>query len=502
MVGFPESIQQVLAQVRAAVPGGVNIFLVGGSVRDLLLAREMNDLDFALAGNVLSIARRVGNAIGAAYFPLDVERQTARLILALPDGKRIKLDFAGFRGPDLQSDLLGRDFTINAMALPLVDSPELIDPLGGAVDLQNKVIRACSDMAFEDDPVRVLRSVRQAVSFDFKIKPETGRQIRRAAPLLADVSPERTRDEVFKMLAGSHPATSIRLLDMLGGLEYVMPELIGLKGVTQSPPHISDVWTHTLETVHRLEQVLAVLSENFNQEKAANWALGFISVQLGRFRRQLAAQLNEPVNLDRSARGVLFLAALYHDAGKPATRSIDENGRIRFYEHEQVSMELALERARQFRLSNAEIERLAAIVRHHMRPMLLAHSAAPPTRKAIYRYFQATGAAGVDIGLLSLADSLATYGPTLPRETWACQLGVIRTLYEAWWEQPEQAVAPPALINGNDLMNIFDLKPGPQIGRLLEVIREAQATGLVSTRDQALILAREEIERGLANRSL
>lgn len=495
MIGFSDSVSQILQRVRAALPAGTVVYLVGGSVRDMLLGRPTNDLDFALAGNVLSIARRVGNALGAAYFPLDEARQTARLVLELPGGGRMKLDFAALRGPDLQSDLAGRDFTINAMAMALVDAPALIDPLGGAADLHARILRACSDTAFRDDPVRVLRSVRLATTLNCKIRPETSQRIRQAVPLLAGISPERLRDELFKMLEGAQPATAIRLLDMLGALQYVLPEVAVLKGVAQSPPHISDAWDHTLEVVQRLDQVLAVLAEDFDQEKAANWALDFISVQLGRYRTRLAAHLVDPLNVDRSLRGLLFLAGLYHDAGKRSTQCQDEHGRIRFYEHERVSTELATERARQLRLSNAEIDRLALIVRNHMRPLLLAQSNAQPSRRAIYRYFRATGPAGVDIGLLSLADGLATYGPTLARETWAQQLNVVRTLYAAWWEQPEQTVSPPALVNGRDLINIFDLKPGPEIGQILEAVREAQAAGQVNSREQALILAGEAIQR-------
>lgn len=495
MIGFSDSINQVIQQVRSALPAGTTGYLVGGSVRDLLLGRKTNDLDFALAGNVLLIARRVGNALGAAFFPLDETRQTARLVLDLPGGHRMKLDFAALRGPDLESDLAGRDFTINALALPLTDAPVLVDPLGGAVDLRARVLRACSETAFQNDPVRVLRSVRLATSLGYKITPETSRQIRRAAPLLAEVSPERLRDELFKMLEGEQPATAIRLLDMLGALQHVLPEVTALKGLTQSPPHIADAWDHTLEVVQRLEQVLAVLAEDFNQEKAANWALGFISIQLGRYRTQLAAHLAEPLNIERSLRGLLFLAGLYHDTGKRSTQCRDEKGRIRFYEHERVSTELATERARSLRLSNAEIDRLALIVHNHMRPLLLAQTAAQPSRRAIYRYFRSAGPAGIETGLLSLADGLATYGPTLPRETWAQQLSVVRTLFEAWWEQPEQTVSPPVLVNGRDIIDIFDLGPGPEIGRILEAVREAQAAGQVNSREQALSLVREEVQR-------
>jgi putative nucleotidyltransferase with HDIG domain len=496
VIGFSDLVRDVLRRVRSALPAEAAVYLVGGSVRDAMLGLPMHDLDFVLAGDVLAIARRTANALGAAYYPLDEERQAARLILTQPGGDRLKLDFTALRGPDLESDLRQRDFTINAMALLLEDSPSLVDPLGGAADLRAKVLRACSDSSLSDDPVRVVRGIRLATSLGCKIRPETSRQIRQAANHLPSVSPERLRDELFRMLEGPQPAASIRLLDMMGALAPILPEVVDLKGVTQSPPHITDVWRHTLEVIQRLSQVFEVLSLNYDQEKAANWALGFISIQLGRYRAQLAVYLDQALNPERSLRGLIFLAGLYHDVGKPSTWKVDSTGRIRFFEHEEVGAALAAERARQLRLSNDEVDRLSTIVRYHLRPLLLAQSSEAPSRRAIYRYFRAAGPAGIDIGLLSLADCLATYGPTLPGETWTQQLAVVRALSEAWWEYPEQAVAPPQLLNGRDLMQAFALEPGPQIGQLLEAIREAQAAGQVSTREQALKLTREKIENG------
>lgn len=494
MIGFSQSHADLLEKVRAALPADLPVYLVGGSVRDLLLDRELHDLDFALSGDVLRVARQVANRLGAAYFPLDIERQTARLVLTLPDERRIKLDFAALRGPDLESDLRGRDFTVNAMALPLMPEPSLVDPLGGAPDLRARLLRACSETALANDPVRVIRSIRLATALNLKIHPETTRQIRQAASHLAGVSPERVRDELFRILEGPQPATAIRLLDMLGALEPILPEVVDLKGVIQSVPHIADVWTHTLELLSWLEQVLEVLAVQYDQEKAANWALGFISVQLGRFRQPLSKHLATNLNPDRSLRGLLFLAGLYHDVGKPATHRTEETGRIRFFEHEEMGAGLAVERARWLRLNNDEVDHLAMIVRQHMRPMLLAQAGANPSRRAIYRYFRATGSAGVDVNLLSLADGLATYGPTLPRETWARHLSVVRALLESWWEHPEKTVAPLRLVDGNDLIQVFDLEPGPLIGQLLELIREAQATGQVNTRAQALSVAGKWLE--------
>jgi hypothetical protein len=127
--------------------------------------------------------------------------------------------------------------------------------------------------------------------------------------------------------------------------------------------------------------------------------------------------------------------------------------------------------------------------------MLLTKKGTPPTRKAIYRFFRDTGPAGVDICLLSLADVLATYGTALEVETWKTHLEGVRALLEAWWEHPRESVSPPALIDGNELMEKLDLKPGPQIGRLLETIREAQAAGQITTQEQALKLAAENLAK-------
>ena len=146
-------------------------------------------------------------------------------------------------------------------------------------------------------------------------------------------------------------------------------------------------------------------------------------------------------------------------------------------------------------LSNDEIERLKKIIRHHMRPLLLAQTGQLPTRRAVYRFYHAAGEAGVDVCLLSLADSLATYGPELPQDLWGHQIDVVRTLLEAWWERPAESISPPALIDGYDLMQALNLEPGPEVGRLLELVREAQASGEVHDRESALALARERMQK-------
>lgn len=485
---------EVMEVIRQAAPAGMPVYLVGGAVRDVLLGRPIHDLDFALPGRAIAIARRIADALGAAFFPLDRERDTGRVLYDPPGGAaRLCLDFAALRGPDLESDLRDRDLTLNAIAIDLNDPQTLIDPLGGVNDLRARRLRACAPSAFQHDPARIVRAVRQAAGLEFQIEAETRGWLRAALPELGRVSVERLRDELFKMLDGPRPAAALRSLDTLGGLAALLPEVTALHGVRQSPPHVSDVWEHTLALVQRLHGLLEILQPQHNPEAAASWALGLASVRLGRYRPQIASHFAQPLTPERTPHALLLLAALYHDAGKAAAGRVDEDGRIRFFEHEAIGARLAAERGLRLHLSSDEIERLKRIVQNHMRPLLLAQDGQPPTRRAIYRFFRDTGPAGVDVTLLSLADMQATYGPGLPQPIWARQLDVARALLEAWWEQAEVQVAPPPLLTGHDLMQALGLPPGPQVGRLLEDIREAQAAGEISDHQQAIAYARARL---------
>lgn len=229
-------------------------YLVGGAVRDLLLGRDqVVDLDFAVPGDGLVVARRVANALGAAFYPLDAERGTGRVVYEQATGEipvKTYLDFATFRGQTLAQDLADRDFTINAMALSLAEAPELIDPLHGQADLAAGRIRAASPAAFQNDPVRVLRAARQATEFGFSLAVETETLIRQAAPGLDNVSAERKRDELVKLLNTPAPGQAVRLLNKLAVLPHFLPEVVAMTGVAQSPPHYLDVFEHTAEALN------------------------------------------------------------------------------------------------------------------------------------------------------------------------------------------------------------------------------------------------------------
>jgi tRNA nucleotidyltransferase/poly(A) polymerase len=492
----PFSYSPLIDNIRDILPDQ-KIYLVGGAVRDMLLNRLSHDLDFAVPSDGISLARRVSNALKADFMVLDSERDTGRVIVTESDDTRTFLDFATYRGKDLDEDLRGRDFTMNAIAFDL-HAQTLMDPLNGTADLRAKLIRACSPTSFSDDPIRILRAVRQAAAFGFKIELETRQAMKQAAHLLPKVSPERQRDELFKMLEGPKPDASMRALEMLGVLPYLLAELPALKGVQQPLPHIYDVWEHTLSVLGYLENILAALAPGYNADDTNDLFTGLLTLRIGRFREQFAKHFSESLNTDRSVRAALFLAALYHDVQKPATKSIDESLRIRFFDHDIKGAQVVEERARAFNLSNDEVERVKKVIQHHMRfhffTSRLEGDKQEPSRKAIYRFFRDAGKAGVDLVLLGLADLQGAQGTTLKQETWTAALDVARILLENYWEKPQETVAPPRLLDGNELMSALGLAPGRIIGQLLEAIREGQATGKVENREQALDLARQHLK--------
>jgi len=216
---------------------------------------------------------------------------------------------------------------------------------------------------------------------------------------------------------------------------------------------------------------------------------GLIFQHLGRYRAQFNQHLQEELVPDHSRLALLYFATLFHDVGKADTQSRDENERIHFYDHENVGAQVLVDRGQSLHLSNSEIEVLETVVRHHGRPYLLTKEGRPPNRRTIYRFFRDTGSAGIEICLLSLADFMGKFDAQVPQTELENHMETLRILLEAYFEHPQEQVSPPPLINGEDLMRELGLAPGPKVGELLEIVREAQAAGEVKDRGSALELA-------------
>ncbi len=470
--------------IRSALAARDEIYLVGGAVRDAYLHRPLHDVDLAVPGDGQPLARQIANTFKGAYYPLDRARGVGRAIIPWKN-EQIIVDVAQFRGPDLLSDLQARDFTLNALAVDLTgDLQAVFDPTGGLADLATKQLRQCGPNSIADDPIRILRAVRASLRFGLGIEPETRANLKRYAAQLTDASIERIRDEFMQILGGTRPAAALSVLQQLGVLSHIIPETQSLIGVLQSAPHQFDVWHHTLTTIEHLDAILHLFAPQRSDDAAARIQTGTIAFSLSHIRAELQDHLARQWPNERTHRSIVMLAALLHDIGKPATTQTNEKGRIQFLRHEQIGAEIAQNRAEALRLSRDEARYLTTIVEQHMRPHWL-HGQSLSAR-AIYRFWRATGAAGVDVCLLALADYLGTYGVTLDTQAWIDYVTTIQTLLDRYYTRHDTLINPPQLINGQTLLEDFGLPPGPQIGEILENVREAQASGEITTTEEAL----------------
>jgi poly(A) polymerase len=460
------------------------VYLVGGAVRDALLGQASDDLDFVVPEGAITLAFAAGDALSLPAYVLDRERDTGRVVVpGTPTRKKTTLDFARYRAGDLEGDLRARDFTINAMALPAGASSasDVIDPLGGRADLEAGLVRLASPAALQDDPVRTLRAVRMAVRFGFKLVPNTVAAIGAAAPDLPAVSAERIRDELVKLLGSPAPDLALQMLHDVGLLPVVMPEIAALAPVEQSPPHHEAVLAHTISTLRWLAAIERLVQDS--RGEPAN--LEDARQRLAPYASALRAHLHRPVDGDLNGLDLLRFGALFHDAGKAETQERDEQGRIRFFGHAERGAHLAAHRLRQLRFSNEAIRHVERIVATHMRPLLLAREN-KVTRRAVFRFFRAAGSAGLDTGLLALADHLATHAGPDAHGSWERLLSVVETLFHHYFDGYQETIAPPPLLDGRALMEALGLSPGPEVGRLLSLLAEEQAAGEISTAEEAL----------------
>jgi len=462
-------------------PLETDAYLVGGSVRDWLLsAKPGQDIDIAVSGDSEAIAREIAGRFGGTIVPLSPAHGIVRVAVPADDGAEDgpwNIDVDGFTGT-IEEDLARRDFSVNAMAVPLAGWPSsdsLIDMFGGRADLATKTIRALGPTVFQDDPGRLMRTVRLAGQLKFRVEPGTSKLIAADAGLLASVSPERIREEFLTILSLDGAKGQIEVLDHFGLFEQVIPELQTAKGVDQPNMHYWDVWGHTMHTVEAAE-----LITKGHQNSPIYSCVPWTPDSKAHFEQHAT---------DGHTRGTLLkLAALFHDIAKPQTKSQDETGRTRFFGHSEQGAEIAIQRLTHLRISSKGIEMVAKMVEQHLRPTGMRDGDDWPTNRAIHRYFRDVGDVAIDTLYLSLADYLGAKGPDVVHEEWRNHAKMVGHILHIGTSEP---VSPTTtrLITGNDLMTHFDLQPGPEIGAVLERVEEARSAGEIETKEQALEMA-------------
>lgn len=477
-----------------AADRGMPIYLVGGTVRDLMLGRDIHDLDFAVQGDGLALARYIADRLEGAYVPLDPERRTGRIVLNLdpagfpssrPDANSphvLHLDVASLRGDSLAADLRGRDFTINAMAIELSPGGQwkLHDVLGGRQDVAAGVLRAVSSSSLVEDPVRMLRAVRLHRQFECTIEPSTRQSLYETAPLLSQVSPERLRDEWFKILQQESAADAVLELHQLGLLKAIAPPIAQPEDALAEDRR-KDRLPSMLGSLRALERLWAAFQgDQSDAQPLIPEALGALTPQIrGRYEARICDE--------RTFLALLKCAVLLHNPA-PTLDGADQGP-----DAESQDAQAAAELGRQWRCSNREVNLLQTVALYHRRARRLVADtpcAAWPflERRAIYRYYQKTGEYGVDTALVALADALAQEKDP-PASGWTRQAETAAQLLGPYLKQQMELIDPPTLLSGHDLIETLQLAPGPQLGDLLARLREEQAAGEIRTREEAITWA-------------
>ena len=470
----------------------VEAYFVGGVVRDTLMGRKSEDIDIAVSVDAVTIGRQLAEALGTHCVSLHDEWQVARVVLNDAEWSS-NVDIATIQG-DIEWDLCRRDFTINAMALPMSEAyhddveERLLDPCDGLPDLHAGVVRMVSPDALDEDTVRLLRGVRLAAQLEFSLDSDTADAIRERAALVADAPQERVRDELMRLLRTHKVYAGVRLLDELGLLCSVMPELADARDVTQPKEHYWDVFNHLVEAVGWVDAMFSGDGDVFPLNLVPRF-------------QGMAEYFDVDVSDGFDRLTFLKLTALLHDVAKPSTKTIEDSGRIRFIGHHSEGSEIARDILTRLRFGKRGVEHVAGMVQHHLRPTQMAQKGEMPTGRALYRYYRDAGDIALDTLYLNMADYLAARGPALELKDWTNHCSLIRYILEEGrsgeeGRRRESVQSLPKLVDGYDIIDRFALASGPGIGKLLETVREAQASGEVSTKEQALELVRASLERG------
>lgn len=443
------------------------VYLVGGSVRDSVLNRRSSDHDFVVPGNVRTFAEKVAKGLGVRLIELGKDSEA---ICRVVSGDEI-LDFSPMEGNCIEEDLKRRDFTVNGLGYDL-RTKRLIDPVKAMDDIKSRTIRLISKDAVVADPLRMIRAFRFAAVLGFDIAPETLAVIGKKSALIGQSAGERISIELFKMMEVKRSFYHLKQMSDSGLLTNIIPELEPCRECFQNEIHARDVFEHTMATYDEMETALI--------NHAVLWP---------RYASSISSYLRA-----HDRRVLLKLATLFHDLGKPGTRSVDSTGKVRFLGHEDEGADIVQDICARLRMSGKNRSYITLIVQKHLQPLFLfdAHQRDSLTSKGIIRF---AGKYRDDIiGLLihSVADQRAKAG--LGSEFLSDFIKFSAGVLSMYFSGLKPKIAAPRLINGHELMESFNLKPSELIGRLLQTVEDARLNGDIETKKEATGLVARLLE--------
>jgi len=456
-----------------------DLFLVGGTIRDLYLnGSHGKDFDFLVHDKARSIAHDFAQSYRGTFFCLDDKRGIYRTVIAAGDHLKTA-DFSICYEGNLNRDLINRDFTINSIALSLSEIFEnntlrLIDPARGLDDIEKRSIRVTSPTAFNQDPVRMLRAVRLSRTCNCTLVPETKNLIKDLKKLLITSPWERIRNEFFMILNSTAAvSSSLEELDRLGLLSLLIPELDQMKDLEQGIHHDYTLWEHSLKTAHWTDTILKNIEHYFPRHAAT-----------------LSNYFSEELEDGIQRGSLLIFSAFLHDVGKPAAQT-PGSGTAHFLHHDRLGMKITQEIAKRFKLSRKTSRIITTVTRHHMRPLNL-HQLKNVSERAKIRLLRDLDGAVLDTLIVASADALATRAPSpVTPERIPPLLETVSLLMDYYFQETPHDTKQP-LLTGNEIMEALHLGPGKEIGRLLELIKEAEREGRITGKEGARALIAAE----------
>ena len=469
------------------VKGDRRLFLVGGTIRDILLGREPTDFDFAVSGSGLEFASAFARKVRGSLVVLSEPDDEARVVYRKPnpgDSPRagtvpVTFDFNGFGDRTINADIMRRDFTANALAVEVLPGGvgELVDIVGGRKDIADRLLRPVSADSLKLDPLRLLRAIRIGLELDFRID-EAVFDLARSVTL-TETAPERIGAELLRIAESPGSYTYIRKLFELGRLSDILPELVPLL-------QDEDLREHSLRTYFKVEEIVSGESffSRFEPEWTAyfdNWGIGEVESTKDEGQTADPATPDSPLPTPSPSpfrRGLLKLAGLIHDLAKPETRFINTEGEVHFYGHDSLGARAANRIGRdRLRLSRAQTAMLSTLVAEHMRLHLLA-TAPDLTDRAVRRFFRDLGEEAFGIMILCFSDGWATAGRTGHLED-----TITRMIEQRRAEAAKLKVK--RFVTGYDLIAL-GMKPGPSFKVILQELEDLQLEGVITSTEQGL----------------
>ncbi len=461
--GFHPLEQDLVRRVLEAAAGtGAHLYLVGGYLRDAIMGRygpdhPAMDFDYAVEGKqAVPLARQLAGSLGGHFVLLDQELDTARVVF---DSGQM-LDFAGCTGGTIENDVRRRDFTVNALVWDPEAPDDVLDLTGGLADLERRRIRAIAEQNFLDDPLRMLRAYRFSTVLDGAIEDETRRMISRHSSLLGRSAPERISYELFLIANAGPAAATLKDMGETGLLEVIFPELRATRKVPRNAFHHLALWEHSLETVAQAALRLPELPQAVREDLQAELSAGVTRL------------------------GATRIACLLHDIGKPDTWQVSPDGRHSFYGHDRLGAEMCEAVADRLKWSRQVSRFVVKLVRWHLRPGQLFHQG-PPTRRAVHRFYRSIGQDVPPLMVLAFGDLGATRGPGLEGDSRLSLEKNLLELLEGYYVFMSSQKAAQRFLNGNDVMRLLNIQPGPLVAEILGALEEAQGLDEVRSREQA-----------------